>query len=76
MTVSKGSSLVVVSPESVCFEEVFTMYLPFCFAILLTVLLRRRVALEAFTMPSKICQLPPSICCAPSAAIQTIVSRP
>jgi hypothetical protein len=28
------------------------------------------------SIPEKICQLPPSICIAPSMAMQTIVSRP
>jgi hypothetical protein len=34
------------------------------------------VAYEALSIPEKICQLPPSICIAPSMAMQTIVSRP
>ena len=50
--------------------------LDFDFVISVTLVLRRVVALEALSMPAKICQFPPSICIAPSIAMQTIVSRP
>ena len=45
-------------------------------AMEVTLVLRRRVAPDALIMPSKICQLPPSMNMAPSAAMQTIASRP
>lgn len=46
------------------------------FVIEVTVVPRRSAASDAFIMPSKICQFPPTMDIAPSVAIQTIVSRP
>jgi len=75
MMVSKGSSFEVSSPVSELAVLVLTEYLDLCFEIEVTVVLRRVVALEALSMPAKICQLPPSICIAPLMAMHTIVSR-
>ena len=76
ITVSKGSSFVSSAPVTESEVLVLTEYLDLDFEMEVTVVLRRVVADEALSIPEKICQLPPSICIAPSMAMQTIVSRP
>ncbi len=76
LMVSNGSLFVDNSPVSESVVVVLMEYFDFDFETEVTVVLRRVVALEALSMEEKICQLPPSICIAPSTAMQTNVSRP
>lgn len=68
--------LVWMSEESREGVVVLMLYFPELLVMEVTVVLRRVSACEELSIPAKIRQLPPSICMAPSMAMQTIVSRP
>lgn len=76
MMVSNDSSFVDRLPVRESVVLVLSEYFDFDFEMEVTAVLRRVEALEALSMPAKICQLPPWICIAPSTAMQTIDPRP